>query len=71
MVTFKVNEEATFLGRYSTDDSFNYIKTELREYVGNMHLSIVNCCLTSFLTFLFAALEIKLYLFVPFITVIF
>lgn len=50
MVTFKMNEEATFLGSYSTDDSFNYIKTELREYVDDMHLSIVNCCLTS-LTF--------------------
>lgn len=30
MVTFKVNEEGTFLGSYLTDDSFNYIKMELR-----------------------------------------
>lgn len=52
MVTFKVNEEGTFLGSYVTDDSFNYIETEPREYVEYyMHLSFVNCCLTSFLTF--------------------
>lgn len=67
MVTFKVNEEGTFLGSYLTDDSFNYIKMELREYVDDMHFSIVNCSLTSFL---FAALEIKLYLFVLFIIVL-
>lgn len=41
MVTSKVNEEGIFLGSYLTDDSFNYIKTEPKEYVeDDMHLSI-------------------------------
>lgn len=65
-----MNEEGIFLGIYLIDGSFNYIKIEPREHVDDMHLSIVNCCLTNFLTFLFAALKIKLYLFVPLITVL-
>lgn len=70
MVTFQVNEEGSFLGSYLTDASFNYTKTDPRENVDDVHLFIANCCLTSFLTFLLATLEIKLYLFIPFITFI-
>lgn len=50
MVTSKVNEERIFLGSYLTDDSFNYIKTEPKEYVeDDMHLSIVNTLFNKFL----------------------
>lgn len=50
MVIFKVNEEGTFLGSYWTDDRFNYVKIEPKEYVeDDMHLSIVNILFNKFL----------------------